>query len=97
MSILQNSLIWTRPRSVYLKKDRLGRAFRLATTMYLIFSGTVEKSCAARGSVHSGGQLTESAFSKKRRFYCCFFDVKARKLPLGPCGLCVVRVAAEAM
>lgn len=65
--------------------------------MYLIFSGTVGKSCAARGSVHSGLRLTESAFSKKRRFYCGLFDVKARKLPLGPCGLCVARVAAEAM
>lgn len=51
--------------------------------MYLIFSGTVEKSCAAQGSVHSGLRLTESAFFQKTPFLLRALRRKSPQAPIG--------------
>lgn len=51
--------------------------------MYLIFSGTVGKSCSAQGGVHSGGQLTESAFFQKTPFLLLFLRRKSPQAPIG--------------
>lgn len=51
--------------------------------MYLIFSGTVGKSCSARDSVHSGVRLTESAFFQKTPFLLLFLRRKSPQAPNG--------------